>query len=217
MKIKGQRRIPVKYWRWLILSVLILVLAFGVFWLWLQKVPASVNSSSGQITYSWSHDVVRTGQSTYLSVRISTGVPVDTVMALVEFDPKKLEFTKASYEDSKFTTQIPAINKPDSVMVQSALMGGGTVDGDTAVAKLNFKSKVDHRPSARVTGNSAKAGVAMNPGVGGSFLQSGLLKKPVFIRIIASIVSAGMVVGFVWVVVKLLSKKFGFKNKKEFK
>ena len=127
-----------------------------------------VPASSGNIYTDTPSAQIKSGEKLSLAVRISPGAEVDTVTASVTYDKGALAYSKATYTDSPFSSQIPAATKDNTVTVQSAKLGGQTVKSDSLIAVLEFTASKDS-PSLPmlVYGNAARAGIATNPTVMG--------------------------------------------------
>ncbi len=125
-------------------------------------------ASSGNIYLSKASVAAQKDQEARFDVRITPGAHIDTVTATAKYDKSKLAFKSAVYTDSPFTSQIPATDQDGQVTVQTAKLGGQTVDSDAFVATLVFTSLTAGTQTLELTdGNAAKAGTATNPTISG--------------------------------------------------
>ena len=191
---------------WLITMALsAIVVGVAIFLLWSNLAPLKSQPSFGVIYFKWSDTSLSEGETIDLLIRIDPEVPIDTVMAKVKFDPTRLEYKRVSYEGSAFLTQIPAVVKDDSVMIQSAIMGGDTTTSDSLISSLTFEAKTNHMPRIELTGNSARAGEAMNPRIAS---DPSSISWTVFSRLAASVSIGALAVWVFWFVYRqVISRK----------
>lgn len=149
----------------IVVALAAVVLSVGlVLTLMQQKAPAS----SGNIYLAQASVAAEKDAEVRFDVRITPGAHIDTVTATAKYDPSKLTFTSASYTDSPFGSQIPAVNQDGRVTVQAAKLGGQTVESDAFVATLVFTALTAGTQTVELTdGNAARAGTATNPTVSG--------------------------------------------------
>ncbi len=150
-----------------VIGVAAIALVVGLTLTLMQKTAPATNNV-GEI-YAPNYEVsANNGQPTSFVIRIKPGTKVDTVTATLEYNPADLEYVEADYSGSPFTTQIPAIKSGSTVTMQLALMGGGSVSGDSLIATMKFKSKKDGNHAVKLTaGNAAYNGVSTHPLVAG--------------------------------------------------
>lgn len=105
-------------------------------------------------------------QDVTYTVRLFPGAPVDTVTATLTYDTSKLAYKSVSYKDSPFSVQIPAINKPGSLTIQSAKFNGN-ITQDSLVAAVIFTALDGGTQNVTLNGNAAHAGIATHPAING--------------------------------------------------
>lgn len=161
---KVRRQLPL-----ILIGITATILSLGLV---LTLMQTDAPASTGSIYLEKSSVTAKAGEDIKYVVRIAPGAHVDTVTATVKYDTKRLSFLKAEYIDSPFTSQIPAININGEVTVQSAKLGGKTVNSDSLIATLIFKPEASGTQSVSlIDGNSARAGLAMYPTIAGKQLN----------------------------------------------
>jgi hypothetical protein len=153
----------------ILLAIIALILSVGLVLTLLQtKAPAS----SGNIYLENASVSADKGDTVKFAVRIAPGAKIDTVTATAEYDEDRLEYAKTEYTDSPFGSQIPATESGDKITIQSAKLGGETVNSDAYVATIIFTAQESgSQKLALVDGNAAHAGVATNPSVMGKTIE----------------------------------------------
>ena len=99
-----------------------------------------------------------------VAVRINSKEPIDAVMANLSYDKHALTYKDIQYDKTAFDSNMPAIPKDGSVMLQAAKLGGKTVQGDVPVATVVFTGVRDGSTTVTLAdANAAHAGVATKP------------------------------------------------------
>ena len=124
-----------------------------------------VHSATGSMYMQTPATAIK-GKTVDIAVRINPGgALVDTVTATVGFDPTKFAYSRVSFVDSPFSTQMPTKVTNNSVMVTSSRLGG-TVDADSLVAIMSFTPRnyeTKFQADFSLSGNAAYAGTATDP------------------------------------------------------
>lgn len=150
-----------------VLIVVLVALLTGLVLSLNQKSP----TSSGNIYMTPKSAHVNKGSDVTYTIRVTPGTPIDTVTATLTYDAAKLSYKSASYNESPFSVQIPAIKKTGSVMIQSAQFNG-KVTNDSYIASLTFTALENGSPKVKLSGNAAYQGVATNPAINGKSTQT---------------------------------------------
>jgi hypothetical protein len=154
-----------KYTPFIAIGVLAIVLSVGFALTFLRK---EAYVATGNIYIVPVKTAIQKDGEVRAVVRITPGKRIDTATASVKYDPDSFSYERADYTGSPFSTQIPAIVKNGIVTVQSAKLGGETVDADALIVTLLFVAKKDSAAfPTLIYGNAAQAGVATNPTVEG--------------------------------------------------
>lgn len=150
---------------YLIFGVALVVLSIGLI---SALQTRQVYSATGDM-YLVLGPTVQNGGELQTTVKINPGTKVDTVTASVSYDTDALTYKEVKYTASPFSDQIPAIVKNGIITIQSAKLGGQTIDSDALIAILTFTAKKNNPvPPKLIYGNAARAGVATNPTISGN-------------------------------------------------
>ena len=172
-----------------VIALAFVALSVGLVFSLLQK---DTSTHSGNLYYLTSkYGSIDKGSDITYTVRLAPETPVDTVTATLSYDASKLTYKSVSYKDSPFSTQIPAINKAGSLMIQSAKFHGN-VTQDSFVASVVFTATESGSPEVKLAGNAALAGIATNPtinGKSGTSTQSMQRAMPWIIGLIVCLVA----------------------------
>lgn len=158
----------------IVMGLLVIVFSVGLVLTLLQQ---RAYVASGNMYSSLLSSTASVGANVRVAVRIAPGSRVDTVTATVEYDTAALSYEKVEYAGSPFSTQIPAKIGNGTVTIQSAKLGGNTIDADSLIGTIVFMSKQNGTAQPKlVYGNAAYAGVATHPTVAGK--QADETKNP---------------------------------------
>lgn len=147
------------------LCLIIMVSLTGLILSLMQK---QALGASGNIYVAPIDAISQKGTQVRVVARIVPGTRVDTVTASIKYDTDALTYTKADYTGSPFSSQIPATVKDGIITVQTAKLGGQTVESDALIATLLFVTKKDSTSVPKlIYGNAAFAGTATNPNIEG--------------------------------------------------
>jgi len=128
-------------------------------------------AATGKIYLSPASASVLKGANVKLALRINPGTGVDGVEATVTYDQTKLQFVSVDSSGSAFPIQLGQSGGSGTVQVSRGVLGG-TVNSDSLIASITFKSLIGSgSASVSASGNASAGGTYTNPGGGGSALS----------------------------------------------
>ena len=157
----------------IVIALAMLVLSVGLVLTLLQKrAPAT----TGDIYLEKTKVAAKEGEEVRFVAMINPGAPIDTVTTTARFDEANLKYQKTEYTQSPFASQIPATMAGNQITVQSAKLGGNTVNASSLIATLVFTAlKSGTHTIDLMYGNAARAGVATHPTIMGKVVEDPLL------------------------------------------